>query len=273
MSTKIERVYQRQMYKETLAQMGPRRGRGAPLRDSFFRCRSDGSGGYPLARLMSSRSGSGGGRGGRTRVSLYLSLIWVASGKDHSSQRPARYWAGLLGLDDPEHAGARVVSNTWAELAARNLVSMTPGQYTGDVPTVRLLREDGSGEPYTIPTGRDGDTYRRVPESVWESLIPGAMVTGAGLAMYLVALRTAYIKGELDGLAFPSAHFREEYGLGESTRKSGLRNLVDQGVLDVERQHVDGFGQLGGRIRSRNLYDLLGLYGPVAPQPAPPTAT
>lgn len=254
--------------------MKERRGRGAPVRDAFFRWEEDGRPHHPLAQLMNSRSGrSGGGRGGRTRLALYLSLLWVASGGDHSTQRPASFWASLLGLSDPEDAGSRVIRSTWAELEVRGLVKVTPGTYSGDVPTVRPLREDGSRRAYTIPLGRDGDTYRRLPEAAWRELIHAEELTGAGLVMYLVALRTAEQAGRTDGLTFPRAFFRDEYGMGESTRKSGLRNLVDLAVLVQHLEHVDVFGDVLERRRPRAVYDLLPEYArPTEPAvPAPGT--
>lgn len=252
--------------------MDHRQGLGAPVRDSFFKTQLGGKTYYPLARLMSSRSGPGGGRGGQSRLALYLSLLWIASGKDHSSRRPANFWAGLLGLPDPDDAGSRVVRNAWRELAIRRLVTVTAGDYDGDVPTVTLLREDGSGEPYTIPTGQDGDRYRRVPEEAWKRLIAEPSLTGPGLAMYLVAVRTAERARQNTGLTFPRAYFQSEYGLGESTRKSGLRNLSDMAVLDVHPQRTDDFGEIGRRARLRNLYDLNDLYGP-APRATPQPGT
>src|SRR4051812_45323767 len=109
-----------------------RSGQGAPVRDTFFRCEVGGQQHHPLAQLMSSRSGrSGGGRGGRTRLALYLSLLWVAGGEGHSSHRPASFWAALLGLSEPEGAGGRVVRSTWSELEARGLVAVTRGDYPG----------------------------------------------------------------------------------------------------------------------------------------------
>lgn len=251
--------------------MDRRRGRGAPVRDTFFRCGAHGEQPHhPLAQLMNSRSGrSGGGRGGRTRLALYLSLLWVAAAGDHDSRRPASFWAALLGLPDPEGAGSRVIRSTWDELEARGLVTITRGDYPGDVPTVRLLREDASRGPYTIPTGRDGDTYRRVPEVAWELLIPDEELTGAGLVMYLVALRTAEQARRTDGLTFPRAYFKAEYGLGESTRRAGLRNLADLGVLDKHTEHVDDAGGTLERRRRRDVYDLLDRYARVSVPIAP----
>lgn len=254
--------------------MDRRAGLGAPVRDTFFRCEVDGQQRHPLAQLMNSRSGrSGGGRGGRTRLALYLSLLWVAAGEGHSSHRPASFWASLLDLPDPDGAGSRVIRSTWSELEARRLVTVTRGSFSGEVPTVRLLREDGSGRPYTIPTGHDGDTYRRVPEVMWRTLLHAEDLTGAGLAMYLVVLRTAGQARRTDGLTFPRAHFKAEYGLGESTRRSGLRNLADLEVLVKHTEHVDDSGDVLERRRRRDVYDLLEEYVHI-PQPlSTPAAT
>lgn len=263
MPPEIPLILQQKNFHAVLRSMGRRQGMGAPVRDVFFKTEIDGKTHYPLARLMSSRSGPGGGRGGQSRLALYLSLLWVASGKDHSSQRPANFWAGLLGLPDPDDAGSRVVRSAWKELEVRQLVTLAGGTYDGDVPTVTLLREDGSGAPYTIPTGRNGDYYRRVPEQAWNRLIGEPSLTGPGLAMYLVAVRTAEQARRNTGLTFPRAYFQSEYGLGDSTRKSGLRNLSEMAVLDARPQRTDDFGEIGRRARLRNLYDLNNLYGPV----------
>ncbi|HEX5912621.1 MAG TPA: hypothetical protein VFY54_05765, partial [Rubrobacter sp.] len=265
MASKNTAALQREMFDAVVKGMARRRGLGAPVRDAFFRHElSDGVSHYPMARLLSSRNGAaGGGRGGKTRLALYLSLIWIASGSDHSSDRPASFWAALRGLPDPDHAGSRVVRSTWRELEARGLVAVDPAPVAGEPPSVKLLREDGSGAPYTIPDGTPGETYRRIPEAAWRFLFADAGLTGAGLAMYLVVIRTAGRAGQLTDLAIARTYFQTEYGLGESTRKNGLRNLVDLGVLDARRRRTDDFGDPSRRGRLRYTYDLLDIYAPV----------
>lgn len=244
-----------------------RSGRGTPVRDSFFVATGEGREGthHPLSSLMNSRSGSGGGRGGKTRVLLYLALLWVASGNDHSTTRPAWFWADLLGLPDPNGAGSRVIRSNWDELEHRGYVAIERAEASGDTPTIRALREDGSGEAYTIPTGRPGDTYRRIPESAWRTLFHTAHLTGPGLVMYLVALRSFGQIGNAP-LTFPRAYFQREYGMGESTRKAGLRNLVDLGVLEEEGVSTESEGR-GPRRRGRTQYTLLAVYQPPLPAP------
>jgi hypothetical protein len=43
----------------------------------------------------------GGGRRGRTRLALHLSLLWALAGGKHESVRPTRNWAELIGLEVP----------------------------------------------------------------------------------------------------------------------------------------------------------------------------
>lgn len=257
-----QRRRQRQAYQAVVTTFGARKELGVPVRDTFFRRDGDGKRKYPLAHLMSSRSGPGGGRGGRTRLALYLSLLWVAAGRSHSSQRPASFWASLLGIPDPDNAGARVIRSTWAELASRKLVHITPGARSGDIPIVHSLREDGSGEAYSIPTGHSGDTYRRIPQNTWKLLIPEHELTGAGLAMYLIAVRTALQAQSPHDLTFPAASFKTQYGLSDTTRKAGLANLTDLLVLEKTLRSTDTTGGYGGRRHQRSTYDIDERYAP-----------
>ncbi len=245
-----------------------REGMGGPFRDAFFKSR-DAAGivTHPLASLLSNSSGTGGGgRGGKTRVLLYISLLWVAGGGEHTSHRPASFWAALLDLENPDGAGSRVIRSTWKELEKRSLVATEPGAASGDVPTIRALREDRSGEKYTIPTGQRGDTYRRIPELAWRMLFPSPDLTGPGLVMYLISLRT---HGQANGgeMTFPRNYISTEYGISDSTRKAGLRNLVENGVLVHEGTSKEG-GATAARLRGRNVYTLAPTFAP----PAAPVA-
>lgn len=139
-------------------------------------------------------------------------------------------------------------------------MSIKHSQTSGDSPTIRALKEDCSGDPYTIPTGVSADTYRRIPESAWLTLFHDSRMSGAGLSMYLATIRTFDRTGG-NPISFPRAYFRREYGLSESTRKAGLRNLTDLGVLHIEGTSVEtGLGS--ARQRGRTEYSLDPRYRP-----------
>src|SRR5690349_10721147 len=82
-----------------------RRRAGAPVRTAFV-IAEEGRVRPPMAELLSSTTGSGGGgRGGQVRLKLYLSLLWVCAKAPYEAIRPARAWAALLGLEDIEGRG------------------------------------------------------------------------------------------------------------------------------------------------------------------------
>lgn len=253
-------------YREVLAGQRARAGLGAPLRDSFFMNERDGVRHHPLASLMSGAHGPGGGRGGRSRVLLYLSLLWVVGGGDHSTTRSARFWAELLNFDDPAGSGSRLVRSSWVELENRGFVTIARGPAGGDTWTLRPLREDGSGAAYSIPSGQDGDFYRRIPEACWRAVFRSRELTGPGLCMYLAALRAHGLSGGKP-FVFPRMYFQQFYGLGESTRRKGLRNLAELLVLDqvaISRET----GPAGERRRGRAWFELYPDYEPPAARPA-----
>lgn len=248
----------RKTFNQITLTQGARAGKGAPLRDVFFVTQERE---HPLASLMNARSGTGGGRGGKTRILLYLSLLWVAAGKDHATTRPASFWADLLGIPNEQGQGSRAIRSNWKELEHRRFVTIAPGTTSGDTPTIRPLKEDASGDPYTIPTGHDGDTYRRVPESAWRRLFHNPKLTGPGAVMYLVSLRT-HGQQRHGTLTFPRTNFKTEYGLGETTRRTGLHNLLDLGVLEQYESFSRETGADNQRRRGRAQYELLPLYEP-----------
>ena len=273
--SEITRRSQREAALEVRDRMGlsegpSRRGLGAPVRTAFFR---KAPGEHPMASLMSGRQGSGGGRGGRTRLALLLSLIWVASGKDHSTTRPASFWARLLGMPDPGETGARTINATWAELERRGFVKVQRGPHTGAVSQITLLDESASGAPYRIPTGGEGDRYIRVPEALWAAPVLTQEMTGPGLALYLITLRTYGLARSKDRLTFPAVTFHDRYGLSESTRKKGLKNLDDLLILMRTKSVVDDSGGVGHRLRPRNTYELAPhLLPPASGSGKPPSA-
>ncbi|PCC17184.1 hypothetical protein CIK62_10660 [Brevibacterium aurantiacum] len=61
---------------------------------------------------------------------------------------------------------------------------------------------------------------------------------------------------------FSPPQFKEKFGLGESTRKTGLRELVERGVLVMEKMPVDSGGGSGNRTFMRNVYFVEDVFLP-----------
>lgn len=261
-----------------------RAGRGAPIRSAFLANDSELGVKHPLATLMRATSGGGGGgRGGRTRVALYVTALWVAGGGDHTTQRPASFWARLLRIPSPDSSGARIIRQAWTDLVNRGFISRTDGVRFNDSPKYTLLRETGNGQRYALPTGT-GDPYFRVPEKLWTTSLLTAEsnknhetpdgLTGGGLVMYLIALQVAGASRRTESLVFPESVYQRKYGLGEGLRKNGLRNLTALGVLDRDLQPVDALGGVGDQRRRRYVYSFATAFGPpppVAPKPTTPS--
>jgi hypothetical protein len=208
---------------------------------------------------MSGRSAraGGGGRGGKTRAAVLLSLLWVLAAAPHVSNRPARFWGELIGLEDPDAAGARAVLSSLSELEKRGFIGLEYSE-PGLPPTLQLLKENGSKEVYTVPGAAKGgaaEPYFRVPDYLWTS---GAIRTlsGPALAMYLVVLSVHRSDIEDYRVWFSPSTFKQRFGLGDSTRKTGLRELVEAGILMDFDESLDSAGETGNRTYRRKTYRL-----------------
>lgn len=250
---------------------------GAPVRRSFMR-RSDDRQRTPLEELMTSARQVAGGRGGRTRLALLLSLWWVSARPDedgaHTSQRTTTWWTDLLGLPDPHH-GARIINANLKELAARRFITTSPGD-PGRPKTVTLLDEHGTGQPYRRPDGTDGD-YFRIPEQLWTTGLIGRL-SGPALVMYLAMLyHHRRLPTDKPGqfttrpVWFTAKSFHALHGLSEDTRLTGIRDLHQLGVLTIDTVSIDPSGQPGGGgiRRQRRHLTLLPAYQPPLPDTKP----
>lgn len=257
---------------------GKRRGAGAPIRRSFIE-RGEFEEPSPLSQLLSGSNASrgGGGRGGRLRVALLLTLIWQLARSPHTTNRPARYWAELLRIEDPETNGARLIRNTLLELEKRRFIR-TEDRGPGKVPEIILMDESQSGADYKLPyleaveRGKSAKpNYFRVPEQFWSSGLCSEL-SGAGLSMYLIAMSRGGWGEERSFWLSPTL-FADQYGLGDSTRKKGLKELVDKGVLTEEIRMVDSAGGTGYRKFQRKVFSVVADYRAVSFAPENQTAT
>lgn len=212
----------------------------------------------PLARILR------GGRGGEVRLKLELSFLWFAANPPHDLIYPARVWAQLLGLSDPENAGTRRVRQAINSLAEFGLVEVktTPGHPS----RITLLDEGSPGQKYTLP----GKTYNSVrnTEEKWRHRyfqVPNAfwtqgwiaVLSGAAVAMLLVLLsELGQREAQVTDLWFSPDRAKRVLGLSEDTRSKGLRELQSVGLVTSRRKSASRDVLDFRRVRNTYRVDL-----------------
>lgn len=192
----------------------------------------------PLAKILR------GGRGGEVRLKLELSFLWFAVNPPHDLAYPARVWALLVGLEDPDGRGTRRVRQAIAALSTAGLIDVL--SRSGQPNRITLLDEGGTGAAYTLPgatynkyrgTGEEWrHRYIQLPDSLWTN---GwiATLSGAAVAMLLVLFVEL---GQKDStktdLWFSPTWAKKIYGLSEDTRSKGLRELRAAGLVSARRR-------------------------------------
>lgn len=206
-----------------------------------------------------------GGRNGATPIRVYLALLWRCSAEPFETQIPARFWASLLGLEDPTHRGARTVRRAYRTLQDHDLIRVD--HEPGGSSRVQVLREDGKGYNYTLPyesygkakrgKGRRGSPavheYFKVNSSLWTS---GKMqqLSGPGLVMLLILLAEQGVGN--GAIWFSTEKFKQLYALSPKTRSDGTKDLLAHGLIRTERTALnDSPAYL--RRRYRTLYYLV----------------
>lgn len=242
-----------------------RREAGAPIRN-WFVANDDPDVRPPLARLLSAGPTGGGGRGGQLRVKLYISLLWICAAAPYETVRPGRAWAGLLGLDDPENNGARRVQAAMRDLQARKMV--TTRDRGGWATAVTPLIEHGTGKPYSSPSDKHnqlrqqgasneqlaGHRYFRLPSAVWTNGLLSRL-SGPGLAMLLV-LRCEQQNQDGKPVWFSPERAVNRFGLAESTRRQGLAELRQLGLVTTVSRRLSESGDYIDVYRRRKVHTL-----------------
>jgi hypothetical protein len=210
----------------------------------------------PLARLLRAS------KGGNIRLKLCLAVLWQAGGGDerHSVEWPARTWAALLDLPDPEQRGDRRIRDAIRALERAELLvaDRQPGR------PIRLIlrRDDGTGEPYTNPgqaaraTKEAGafdptDLYVQLPSAFWTAGWAIVLST-PGLAMLLVMLMLTS-NGAEERVWINPSQARARFGLSEDSWSRGVAELRRHRILEIQKKPVSE--DFGWR-RIRNTYTL-----------------
>ncbi len=190
-------------------------------------------------------------------LQAYLMIIAATSSGESedgwSTTHPIMVWARAFGttLSAERSSAANAVSKILHRLEERNLIERSRRGRERRI-RVGLLREDGSGRPYTRPNTRT-DRWLRLDHAFW---LDGwcDKLTLPGLAMLLVALH------EKTGFRLPTERVPEWYGWSADTAERGLVELEKHGILQkIQRRRKEPLSSSGvGRV---NEYYLLPPFG------------
>jgi hypothetical protein len=187
------------------------------------------------------------GRDLRGLNAYLIALAAISSGDGEngwSATYPIGVWARAFGTTryaQPSSA-ATAVSKTLRRLEQRGLIERAR---TGRARQIRigLLREDGSGQAYTRPTGRggDGELFVNLDHAYWKEGWCDRLKL-PGLAMLLVALH------EKPGFQLPAERVPGWYGWSADTAERGFAELEENRLLYTVRHRrkeplsASGFG-------------------------------
>ncbi|MGD9622323.1 MAG: hypothetical protein AB7G47_20055 [Mycolicibacterium sp.] len=134
-------------------------------------------------------------------------------------------WARMLGIESDRDHGATVVSRTWRRLDEK--YGLIARGKKGRKAVYTSLREDGSREEYTAPSGRDVDNrYFQLPFAYWNDDNAWYLnLTLPGKAMLLIA---SSLK---PGFILPTERAPDWYGVSTETAQRGLKELRDVGLI------------------------------------------
>lgn len=236
-----------------------------PVRHGFVRRDAPQADPPVLARLVESRA--------TVAIKLYLAIIWRCAAAPYEVTAPARDWAWLLDLDDPTGKGARRIRDALTTLEQANLIHVTRPR--GEIPTITLLREDGTGQPYTVPWREvrraqrrgtpSGSRYFQLPLQLWTS---GHLQHMSGAALAMLLLISEETRGSTTPQWWSVTTFSDRFAIKKDTRATGTKELSDRHLITVRKQAVastPGTPSLFNKTtRTRNTYQLINQASPKA---------
>jgi hypothetical protein len=229
-----------------------------PIRRSFTQQRVRGGGPGPLSAFVTHRR--------RRALDLYLLAHAAASARPYDVTLESRVWARLLGLEG-RNAGS-MITRQWNWLEEHRLVTTSR---KNRLRSVVLLREDGSGLPYTHPgvssesRPAEGD-YFNLPHAYWKAGLPDRIDLPTK-AVLLIALSRP-----TDDFILPIEHASRWYGMSPDSLSLGLRQLQLLGFLAMRFEHESAPLSPRG-YRTVRRYTLRPPFGPRAADTSTPASS
>jgi hypothetical protein len=211
----------------------------------------------PLARLIQ------GGRGGGTRLPLYLLLTMIATRSPFDIRNPPTAITLARTLDLPPGTGPRRITSNMKWLADNHFIELT--RRPGLTPSIQLLDPHGSGRPMSDARG---GRYVSFPIGFWSH--------GWLLHLPPVAIAILFaLKELLGGSKVPRYMLRDRLGsyeLSHDTWTRGRHELERARLLTVKRV-PQGDEYVYTRLRNSYWLDTASLNGPVPDQREDPWAS
>ncbi|MER6292386.1 hypothetical protein [Streptomyces althioticus] len=166
-------------------------------------------------------------------LDLLLLVYAVTSGGDFSVTERAETWGRASGLSfATDGSASATVSRQWRKLDDLRLIQRSS---EGRFLRVTKLLEDGTGAPYTRPTGSETtrkDVYFQLPFRYWEDGFHDRLKMPAKVVMLVgMSLRKAKFS------IVPEAYERW-YGISKATLRRGVDQLLKAQMLDeVDEEH------------------------------------
>ena len=183
-----------------------------PIRWTFLQLRRESGAPGPLHGLVHTADVQA--------LDLYILLHLKATRAPHYVVLDSAVWARALGLY--KKSGLELVSRKWNKLEKLKLIQK--GR-TGRKAKITLLREDGSGVPYTRPQ----KNFLNIPIDYWTHGWYNRLDLAAK-AMLLIALSRG------DGFYLPYEFVPAWYGFSADVAQGGLRRLQKEGLLQCEER-------------------------------------
>lgn len=197
----------------------------------------------PLSVLL----GHGGGRGGGTRLKLYLTLLWTAKSAPYDVRYDPEAFAYLLGMDDPKGKGRRAIVRNLSWLERESF--LVPALRPDGLATRALLEDSGRGVPYEPPAQSQHQLKKsdpeyafhywfKIPPYLWTSGLI-AVLNAVELACLLILLDDLRRKPEsVSTIWWSEKTWRYRYGISDDTRQRGFVGLIDRAIVDQRPGHV-----------------------------------
>lgn len=194
-------------------------------------------------------------RGDKRALLALMMLYTIISSGDHddgwSSTLPLQVWARALDTVATATGSSATSAATkiFTRLVQRDLIERRRTGRERKI-TITLLSADGSGTPYTRPTGKTkDDRFIRLNHQFWTQDWAHTLSLPA-IAMLLVALH------EKPGFFLPTEHMPKWYGWSADTAERGLRELDERGLIHIDKQvYTDPISPSG--LSSKNRYTVL----------------